>query len=262
MSDGRSDKRVCLLTGAGGRLGTAFCTTCRGDYEIVAVHGTRRPPVPDQHARHVDPLDPGAALPERDRPVFAIAADLTADGEIERVVELALARYGRVDLLVNAAVHAIWAPIVDAGALLASVDRQLETNVAVPLRLSAALAAASWRDRRAENLAANRSIVNLSSLAGAHVFPGQGQSVYAASKAALDMLTRHMALEFAAFGVRVNALAPDSFPTRVATERVVAEILALDRGSDSGAVIELPADAAAATETASATVPVSAPSRA
>jgi hypothetical protein len=69
-----------------------------------------------------------------------------------------------------------------------------------------------------------------------------------------------MALEFAAFGVRVNALAPDSFPSRVATEDVVAGVVALDRGIDNGAIVELAP--AAVTATGSATVPLSAQSRA
>jgi NAD(P)-dependent dehydrogenase (short-subunit alcohol dehydrogenase family) len=154
MSTGDSptprDRRVCLLTGAGGRLGSAFCAAHQGDYDIVAVHGARRPGVPDQHSRYVDPLDPGGPLAANEHPVHSIAADLTADGEIARVVELALARFGRVDMLVNAAVHSTWAPIVDSGALLASVSRQLETNVAVPLRLSVELAAACWRGRRGQ----------------------------------------------------------------------------------------------------------------
>ena len=179
-------------------------------------------------------------------PVFTIQADLTLAADVDRVVEVALARFGRVDLLVNAAGCSVWAPIVESEALLASMRRQFETNVEAPLRLAAAVATACWRDRRAENLTANRNVVNVSSIAGEQVYPGQGQSVYAASKAALNMLTRHMASEFETFGVRVNATAPNSFPDRVPTGAVVDAIVALDRGDMTGTIATL--DEPAATE--------------
>lgn len=238
------ERRVCLLTGAGGRLGSACCEQLRDRYDIVAVAGARLPPPPDQHRRFVDALDPDVVLDEP--PVFTIQADLTIAADVDRVVEVALARFGRVDLLVNAAVCSVWAPIVESEALLASMRRQFETNVEAPLRLAAAVATACWRDRRTENLTANRNVVNVSSIAGEQVYPGQGQSVYAASKAALNMLTRHMASEFEAFGVRVNATAPNSFPDRVATGAVVDAIVALDRGHMTGTIATL--DEPAATE--------------
>lgn len=237
-------RRVCLVTGAGGRLGAAFCDLYRDRYDIVAVCRSRLPPAPDQHRRYFDPRAPDERRTGDARPVFTIHADLTSDGQIARVVELTLARFDGVDLLVNAAVHSVWGPIVDSGALLASVQRQFDTNVAVPMRLSAELATSFWRDRYEENVAANRNVVNVSSIAGVNAYPGQGQSVYAASKAALNMLTRHMALEFDAFGVRVNAIAPDSFPALVATERVADAIVALDAGSANGEIVVLERDIA------------------
>jgi NAD(P)-dependent dehydrogenase (short-subunit alcohol dehydrogenase family) len=240
---GATSRRVCVLTGASGHLGAAFCARYRRRYDIVAVCGSRLPAAPDQHSRYVDPLKPDASSSAAAPPVFTIQTDLTADREITRVVEVALARFGRVDLLVNAAVHSVWAPIVESEALLASMRHQFETNVAVPLQLSAEIAAAFWRDRREENLAANRNIVNVSSIAGVHVYPEQGQSVYAASKAALNMLTRHMAIEFAAFGVRVNAVAPDSFPGRIATECVTDCITAFDDGDENGDIAVLQQEA-------------------
>jgi NAD(P)-dependent dehydrogenase (short-subunit alcohol dehydrogenase family) len=234
-----SDKKVCLITGAGGTLGTAFCRLFRDRYEIAAVHREAAPSAPDQHSRFVDPLRPDAALPENEHPVFAIRADLTGEGEIRRVVELTLARFGRIDVLVNAAVHSIWAPIVDSSALLDSIERQFELNAIVPLRLAAEIAAAFWRDRDHENRRVNRNVINVSSIAGIYIYPGQGQSAYSASKAALNNLTCHMASEFEAFGVRVNATAPDSFPVRVSTERAAESIVRLDEGSMSGEILIL-----------------------
>lgn len=60
--------------------------------------------------------------------------------------------------------------------------------------------------------------------------------MYSASKAALDHLTRGIAAEFAEFGVRANAIAPNSFPALVPTERVAQAIAELDASSLSGGV--------------------------
>jgi NAD(P)-dependent dehydrogenase (short-subunit alcohol dehydrogenase family) len=88
-----------------------------------------------------------------------------------------------------------------------------------------------------ENRGANRNVINVSSISGQHLFAGEGQSIYAASKAALDHLTGHMALEFATIGVRVNAVAPNSFPSNVPTSRVVRAIEHLDAGGSNGTIV-------------------------
>ena len=236
------NRKICLFTGASGTLGTTFCRLYRHRYQIAAVYRTTAPEVPNQHSRFVDPLRPDEAVAENVDPVYAIRSDLTAPGELARVVELTLARFGRIDLLVNAAVHSVWAPIVESKALLASLERQFQLNAMIPLRLAAELASTFWRDRRDENAALNRNIVNISSIAGIYVYPDRGQSAYSASKAALNNLTCHMASEFAAFGVRVNATAPDSFPRPVGIDRVAESIVRLDEGAMSGKILVLTAD--------------------
>src|SRR5690242_5231563 len=107
-----SERRVCLLTGASGVLGRAFCAAYRHEYDIVAVYRRDRPWLPAQDARVVDPLDHAAAVTENEHPIYALRADLLARGEPRRVVEAALARFGTVDLLVNAAVSTLWAPML------------------------------------------------------------------------------------------------------------------------------------------------------
>ncbi len=231
------ERRVCLLTGAGGTLGDAFCRAYRDRYDIVAVCRTRVPAAPSQEEWFIDPLAPDESLPENDSRIFVVRADLTRAGEAERVVDLALARYGAVDLLVNAAAHARMLPrgVVDGEAALAEFDPHFALNVGVPLRLATRLAQRCWLHADRDNRARNRNVVNVSSVSGSRVYPG-GQAIYSASKAALDQLTRHLAAEFAEFGVRVNAVAPNSFPDPVPTEQVAAAIAELDAGPRTGAV--------------------------
>jgi NAD(P)-dependent dehydrogenase (short-subunit alcohol dehydrogenase family) len=233
---------VCLLTGASGTLGTAFCRLHADKYDIAAVYRRRLPEVPSQHDWFVDPLDPLADLPENNNRIFAIQADLTCDRELERIVELVLGRFDRIDLLVNAAVYSVWAPMLESGGLLESAASQFHTNVLVPLKLSAIVARRFWRSRYQGNVGMNRNVVNVSSVAGLRLYPDVGQSVYGASKAALNHLTFHMASEFRPFGVRVNATAPNSFPQLVPTQNVVQAIIRLDQGETTGKILVVDSD--------------------
>jgi NAD(P)-dependent dehydrogenase (short-subunit alcohol dehydrogenase family) len=234
-----NQKRVCLLTGAAGTLGSAFCRLHADKYHIVAVHRSRPPRVASQNQQFVDPLRPEAALCENEHKVFTIQADLADDRELARIVDLALARYGRIDLLVNAAVHYAFGAIVDGGDLLESISPQFHINVIVPLKLAATVARKFWRDRDIENRRANRNVVNVSSTSGLYAYSDLGQSVYGTTKAALNFLTKHMALEFSTFGVRVNATAPSSFPESVSTEDVTNSIVRLDTQKMNGKVLVL-----------------------
>ena len=233
------DRRVCLLTGAGGTLGSAFCRRFAGTYAIAAVYHHRLPGAPTQHDRIFDPLDPHAMRTGDDTAVHAFPADLSVAGDAERVVHEALARFGSIDLVVHAAAHAVWAPILGNGRLLASARRQFDISVVAALELATAVADRCWRGHEAENEARNRNVVHLSSSAGVYVYPGQGQAVYAASKAALNTLTCHMADELRPLGVRVNALAPDSFPHRVSLDAVLDRIRALDESRVTGQIVVL-----------------------
>jgi NAD(P)-dependent dehydrogenase (short-subunit alcohol dehydrogenase family) len=230
-------RRVCLLTGASGVLGRAFCAAYRHEYDIVAVYRRERPWFPAQDAQVVDPLQGDASDAANDNPIYALRADLLARNEARRVVDCALARYGTVDLLVNAAVSTLWASMIGSPELVDSVQRQFAMAVDIPLRLATLLATQCWQGDARGNRDRNRNIVNVSSVAALRVYQGSGQSVYAASKAAMNHLTAHMASEFTRLGVRVNATAANSFPGIVATQRAVDAVRALDQSDRTGMLV-------------------------
>jgi NAD(P)-dependent dehydrogenase (short-subunit alcohol dehydrogenase family) len=232
-------KRVCLLTGAGGRFGSVFCRMARKQFRIAAVCRSRRPDVPSQHQWYRDPLEPERSPAESDDPVFVIDADLTKAGEIERVVDIALARFERIDLLVNAATdfRATTATIPER--IATALETEFNYNAVIPAKLSATILQAFWRDRDIENRAERRNVINLSSTSSYYVYPNVGQAAYAPSKAAVNHLTRYMSLEYRPYGVRVNALAPTSFPSVVTTESVVEAALRLDREDHDARVLVL-----------------------
>src|SRR5438105_6454633 len=123
-------------------------------------------------------------------------ADITADAAPAEIVRAAVDRFGGLDVLVNAA------GIIATATLEATTDdtwdRMMDVNLRAPFRLMRA-AAPHLRER-------SGSIVNVSSVNGLRSFPGV--LAYNVSKAGVDQLTRCAALEFAPFGVRVNAVNP------------------------------------------------------
>ncbi len=119
-------------------------------------------------------------------------------------------KLGAVDILVNNAALFAVVPMIDADA--AEAARFFAVNAIGPL--NAARAFAGWAiDHKRVG-----AIVNVSSIAAGRPAPGLG--LYSATKAALDSLTRTMAVEWAGKGLRVNAVAPG----HVATEGVLADL--------------------------------------
>ena len=229
-----NSRRVCLLTGAAGRLGSVFCNSVANEYQIIAVY--RRRPL---ESTSLEDADSGTKAHESFRSILPVQADLTIAADRQRVVDVALDKCGRIDLVLNCAVHSIWAPMLDTDRSIDSASLQFQLNVIVPLQLSVLCARKYWRDRKIENLKENRNIVNVSSIAGSRVYPKLGQGVYASSKAALNQLSRHMADEFGEIGIRVNALAPNSFPRILPTLKVFQSLIKLDRGAMTGRVLIL-----------------------
>jgi NAD(P)-dependent dehydrogenase (short-subunit alcohol dehydrogenase family) len=232
---------VCLLSGAGGRLGSAICASFAADYDVVAVFRNRHPQAASQLQWWIDPLHPDELPPVSLNRVFAVRADLAEPGQLRRVVDLALARFQRIDLVINAAVSYRFASLVNEQSLTEAAA-ELEVNTLLPVRLAARVAQTHWRHSADENRQRNRNVINVSSISAINTYAGQG--MYSAGKAALNALTRHMAQDYATLGVRVNAIAPTSFPSLVPTASVVERIRALDAGDVSGSIVVLDSDGA------------------
>src|SRR5450759_1277460 len=126
----------------------------------------------------------------------ACSADLTAADAPKRIVNAALAAFGHIDVLVNAA------GVIASGTLEATTDDIWDTIMAVNLRAPFRLMRAA-----APHLTARQgAVVNVSRVTGLRAFPGV--LAYCVSKAGVDHLTRCAALEMAARGVRVNDVNP------------------------------------------------------
>jgi NAD(P)-dependent dehydrogenase (short-subunit alcohol dehydrogenase family) len=124
-----------------------------------------------------------------------LVADVSVPQDAERTIQHAIETWGRLDILVNNAGAGAILPLADATA-----DRIADifaVNVIGPSLLS--------RAALPYLAAAKGAVINVSSTYGHR--PAAGLSHYAASKAALEQLTRCWALELAPMGIRVNGVA-------------------------------------------------------
>lgn len=129
-------------------------------------------------------------------PCIAVVADLLSESAPGEIVKNAVARFGAIDILVNAA------GVLAMGSTDTTSDdlwnRMMSLNVGAPFRLMRE-AFPYLKERQG-------TVVNVSSVNGRRVFPNL--SAYNTSKAALDQLTRCAAIDWAPHKVRVNAVNP------------------------------------------------------
>ena len=148
--------------------------------------------------RNPDACDAARRLFEG-RLAHVMEADVTIEKQTNGVIEEACARFGGVDLLCNNAGVRHISPLADIS--LDDWRESFRVNVDAAL-LGARAVLPAMREQ------GGGVIVNIGSISG--VAPYAGGGAYAASKAALAMLTRVLAMEFGPLGIRVNCIAPGS----------------------------------------------------
>ncbi|MHB1787150.1 MAG: SDR family NAD(P)-dependent oxidoreductase [Acidimicrobiales bacterium] len=134
---------------------------------------------------------------------IAIEADVSKPEQIRALFEQAVERLGRVDILVNNA---------GIGAARLVVDIELEEwERIIRINLTGAFLCSQQAARLMIRQGNGGKIVNIVSLSGQK--GGVGRSAYGASKAGLEILNKIMAVEFADYGITVNAIAPGPIAT-------------------------------------------------
>jgi NAD(P)-dependent dehydrogenase (short-subunit alcohol dehydrogenase family) len=190
LSPDGPEARVALVTGSTSGIGAAIARRLAGAGMIVALHSRSS-------------AETGRALAEELGTASYSQADLAEEAETRRLVHEVLDRHGRLDILVNNAAISGVIPHADLRRADPAVWRRLyEVNVIAPWLLVTEAEAAL---RRSAEAGRPGCILNISSHAG--VRPKGSSIPYASSKAALNHMTRLLALALAP-DIRVNAIAP------------------------------------------------------
>ncbi|MGI5149737.1 SDR family NAD(P)-dependent oxidoreductase [Plantactinospora sp. CA-294935] len=186
---------TAVVTGAARGIGRSVVTRLRAaGYRIVAV---------DVSPAVTDLAEDGGVVP--------MVADVTLDATPDAAIGRATAEFGRLDLLVNNAARFLRRPIRDTSD--DDFDALFAVNVRPAFRFTRAALPLLTETRGC--------IVNTASISG--LIGVANQSVYAMTKGAIVQLTRQLAIEYAARGVRVNAVAPGAVDTEFMAEARAAD---------------------------------------
>jgi len=180
------DDKVAVVTGGSRGIGLDMAKTLLAQGARVAICGRKQ-----------EGLDAAVAeLDGADR-VLAVAAHVAKADDVDRLFEQTVERFGRIDALVNNVGMNLITGVVDAEPAL--FGKIVESNL-TGTWLCSRKAAQLMREQKAGK------IVSITSIAARRAAPFMG--IYGIAKAAIEMMTRTLAQELAAFNIQVNAVAP------------------------------------------------------
>ena len=187
----RLKDKVAVITGGTSGVGAATAKLFAAEGATVVITARREAALQDV-AREIE---------EKGGKVLAVATDISKPEDPEKLMQLVMDKFGKIDVLVNNA------GILEEGLKPIDrftdedLDRIVETNQKGTMRC---MRAASSR------MQSGASIVNVASVAGVM---GCGGAAYVSSKAAIVGITRHTALRFQAQNIRCNAVCPGTIVT-------------------------------------------------
>lgn len=203
-------EQVVLITGASTGIGAALAQLLAQRFAGIRLVLA---------ARSVDKLETVATLCQKaGAEVLSVPTDLEKFEQVEALAQAAIARFGRVDALVNNAGYGQMGPVE----LIPhqAVQRQFQINLLGPMALIRALVP-TMRE------AGGGRIINISSLGGRMAFPFGG--LYSASKFAIEALSDALRMELAPFNIHVSVVEPGPVSTEffdVAGQAVIETVTA------------------------------------
>lgn len=184
--------QVAVITGAGSGIGWA-CAQKLAEAGM-AIAGTGRDPA---KLKALEAEIGRIGHPDR---IATLAVDLREDDAPERIVDLAVQRWGKIDFLINNAGVGRPKPLHQTD------DEMLDHFLGLMLRAPFRLAREAL-----PHMPSGSAIINITSTYA--VIGGLSGGAYSAAKAGLTGLTQHIACQYGAQGIRCNAVAPGVIPT-------------------------------------------------
>jgi NAD(P)-dependent dehydrogenase (short-subunit alcohol dehydrogenase family) len=218
-----NSKQVVLITGCSTGFGRLFAETlARKGHTVFA---TMR----DPGGRNAKKASEIRTLAEKDSlPIYVLELDVTDDASVERAVDAAVAKAGRIDAAINNAGYAL-SGLAEA-VTTEQAQRLMDTNFLGPVRVNRAVLPHMRRRR-------SGVLMHISSSAGRITAPSMG--FYCASKFALEALAESYSYELAFHGIESVIVEPGPYETPVFGNLVMAADEA--RSNAYGAVKQIPA---------------------
>jgi NAD(P)-dependent dehydrogenase (short-subunit alcohol dehydrogenase family) len=188
--------KVAAITGAARGIGLAIARRFLADGYAVALLDIDAPTL----ARTAEALEP------RER-VLAIECDVAEPGQVQVAIDAVVARFGRIDALVNNAGIAVFKPLLETS--YEEWARVIAVNLTGPFLCTQACAPVMLKN-------GGGAVVNIGSISGLRA--SALRVAYGTSKAGLAHLTKQQAAELGELGIRVNAIAPGPVDTAMAKQ--------------------------------------------
>ena len=195
--------QYALVTGASQGIGRAVAIRLAQEGANVAINFVGPPAGAEDALDRVRTASPEQGHGDRDH--FVVQADIGIEAEIARMFETVLARWPRLDCLVN-----------NAGFQRESPSEALDVETyrrILDVNLTGAVICAQKALAHFVARGGGGNIINCSSVH--QIIPKPGYLAYSISKGAMASLTRTLALEFGGRGIRVNAVAPGAIDTPI-----------------------------------------------